>query len=306
MSAPPTLFPTDLEAEQLLVGPDSVTWERASDVRLYLVMLYPLLLQVAHPTVGAGVRDFSDFEQRPWDRLLRTLDYVSLIVYGGQDAIATGRRLRALHKGFTGTREDGERYYALEPEAYAWVHATLLESYVAGHAQFGTPMTPSQLDRFYREYRGLGRLLGVRERDLPDNWPDFRNYFDQTIETELQRTTSVDRVIRSVKNAAKPLPPVPDALWRVMRLPASKALWIGGVGLMDAALRDRFGIAWSRSEERAYTAAGAVSRSLTPVLPKRLKMVGPAQLRMRRRAIDKGPLGPPAADGPGAAERLAA
>ncbi len=51
-----------------------------------------------------------------------------------------GRRLRAMHKGFQGTREDGKRYYALEPEAYAWVHATLLETYVAGHAQFGRPM----------------------------------------------------------------------------------------------------------------------------------------------------------------------
>jgi uncharacterized protein (DUF2236 family) len=303
---PPTLFPTDVEAEQLLVGPDSVTWRRASDVRLYLVMLYPLLLQVAHPTVGAGVRDFSDFEERPWDRLLRTLDYVSLIVYGGHDAIATGRRLRALHKRFTGVREDGERYYALEPEAYAWVHATLLDSYVAGHAQFGTPMTPSQLDRFYSEYRGLGRLLGVRERDLPDNWRDFRTYFDQTIETELKRTASVDRVIRSVKTAANPLPPVPDPLWRVMRLPASKALWIGGIGLMAPALRDRLGIGWSRSEERAYNAVGTASRSLTPVLPKRLKTVGPAQLRTRRRAIAEGPLGPDQAAERGAAERRGA
>ena len=57
-------------------------------------MLYPLLLQVAHPTVGAGVHDYSDFEQRPWDRLMKTIDYVSLLVYGGRDAAAAGRRLR--------------------------------------------------------------------------------------------------------------------------------------------------------------------------------------------------------------------
>src|SRR6516225_6008584 len=128
------LFPSEQEVEGVLVGPESVTWRIASDARLYFVPLYPLLLQVAHPTVSAGVRDFSDFEQRPWDRLLRTVDYVTMLVYGGQDAVAAGRRLRALHKGFQGLREDGRRYYALEPEAYAWVHATLLDSYVAGHA----------------------------------------------------------------------------------------------------------------------------------------------------------------------------
>src|SRR5205085_12678352 len=153
-----SLFPTDEELDSLLVGPDSVTWRFASDARLYLVMLYPLLLQVAHPTVAAGVHDYSDFEQRPWDRLLRTLDYVSLLVYSGEEAVAVGRRLRELHKQFRGTREDGERYYALEPEAYAWVHATLLESYVVGHAQLGSAVSAPETETFYREYRRLGRL----------------------------------------------------------------------------------------------------------------------------------------------------
>jgi uncharacterized protein (DUF2236 family) len=95
-------LPGDAQARRLLVGPESVCWRFASDARLYLVMRYPLLLQVAHPTVAAGLRDFSDFDRRPWQRLLRTLDYVGLLVYGGEEAIAAGRRLRALHKSFTG------------------------------------------------------------------------------------------------------------------------------------------------------------------------------------------------------------
>src|SRR5579859_4593425 len=161
------LFPSEAELDGLLVGPHSVTWRVTSDVRLYAAMLYPLLLQVAHPTVGAGVSDYSDFERRPWNRLLRTIDYVSLLVYGGRDAVQAGRRLREIHKGFRGTRDDGQPYYALEPEAYAWVHATLIDTYVAGHAAFGRPMGPREVEQFYAEYRGLGRLIGVRERDLP-------------------------------------------------------------------------------------------------------------------------------------------
>ena len=53
---PGSLFPSDEELERILVGPGSITWRVTSDARLYAVMLYPLLLQVAHPTVGAGVR----------------------------------------------------------------------------------------------------------------------------------------------------------------------------------------------------------------------------------------------------------
>ncbi len=285
------VFPAEAELDRLLVGPDSVTWHTTSDVRLYAVMLYPLLLQVAHPTVGAGVRDYSDFEHRPWDRLMRTIDYVSLLVYGGRDAAVVGQRLRELHKQFRGVREDGERYTALEPDAYAWVHATLLQTYVVGHANFGRPMGRAEIERFYAEYRGLGRLIGVRERDLPTTWEGFCEYFDQMVSEELVRTVSVDRVLSAIHHAPAPPLPIPGFVWGALRLPAAQVLRLGGVGLMTAELRTRLGIPWSRADERQFKAFAAVSRSLTPVLPKRLKVTGPAQLRWRGAAIARGPLG---------------
>jgi uncharacterized protein (DUF2236 family) len=285
------LFPTDEEAQGLLLGPDSVSWRWGSDVRMYAVMLYPLLLQVAHPTVGAGVRDYSDFERRPWDRLLRTLDYVNLLVYGGADAVAAGRQLRAIHKGFRGQHIDGKPYYALEPDAYAWVHATLLETYVAGHAHFGRPMSRQEIARFYSEYRGLGRLIGVREDDLPPTWSQFRAYFDETVRNRLERTDSVDRVLGTILHASRPPLPIPDTAWRAARLPASRVLWLGGLGLMSSGLRKRFGVRWTALDESAFRALGAMSRGLEPVLPERLKVMGPAHLRWRREEIATGPLG---------------
>ncbi len=285
-----SFFPSDDELQEILVGPDSVSWSVASDIRLYAVMLYPLLLQVAHPTVGAGVRDYSDFEERPWDRLLRSLDWVNLLVYGGDEAVAAGRRLRAIHKGFQGTREDGTRYYALEPSAYAWVHATLLESYVAGHAHFGRPMTDGQLERFYAEYRTLGRLAGVREGDLPADWLSYRAYFDDVCEHQLVRTASVDRVLRSVTRPTPPLP-LPRWAWRAASVPPQRALWLGGIGLMPASLRERLGIPWTARDERAFQRLGRVSRKLEPVLPRPLKVMGPTNLKLRRKAIARGPLG---------------
>jgi uncharacterized protein (DUF2236 family) len=245
----PTLFPAEHEIPGLLVGPDSVTWRFSSDARLYFVMLYALLLQVAHPVVGAGVRDYSDFEQRPWNRLLRTIDYVTVLVYGGADAVAMGRRLRGLHKGFKGVREDGKPYYALEPEAYAWVHATLLETYIAGHARFGRPMRPDQIERFYREYTGLGRLIGVRERDLPPTYAGFRTYFDRICAEDLVRTTSVDRVLQATQGDVPPPLPMPKTLWRTARIPARRALWLGGAGMLTPALRNRFGLTWTHADE---------------------------------------------------------
>jgi uncharacterized protein (DUF2236 family) len=292
---PRELFPSEPEALSLLVGPESVAWRFGSDPRLYSTILYPLLLQVAHPTVGAGVRDYSDFEERPWNRLMRTIDYVTLLIYGGPEAIQVGRRLRGLHKGFRGTREDGSQYYALEPAAYAWVHATLIDAYVAGHAQFGRPMRLDERERFYEEYRGLGRLLGVREADLPPDWRSFRAYFNSVTENDLVRTGSVDRVLRSVHGPVPPPLPVPGTLWRAMRIPARRALVLGGIGLLPPSLRQRFAVRWSLRDEAEFRSFSAASRALTPVMPGRLRITGPAQLRWRQAAIARGPLG---ADGP--------
>jgi uncharacterized protein (DUF2236 family) len=286
-----TVFPADEELDELLVGTESITWRVASDARLSFAMLYPLLLQVSHPTVGAGVRDYSDFERDPWKRLLATVDYVSLLVYGGREAAAAGRRLRAAHRPLRGVRADGKRYHALEPHAYAWVHATLLEVYVAGSAHFGAGMCADEVERFYREFRGLGRLIGVRERDLPPDWGGFRGYFDRTATEELVHTPAVDRVLRAVRSLPAPQTAVSRPLWRAIRIPAGRAAWIGGIGLMDSSLRRRLAIPWSPVDEAQFRALGTACRALTPVLPERLRVTGPAQLRWRRREIAEGPLG---------------
>lgn len=277
--AVPSVFPSAAEADEIIVGPDSVTWQRVSDVRLNLVMVYALLLQVAHPTVGAGVQDYSDFERQPWTRLLRTLEYVTVLVYGGERAITAGRRLRQRHRQFKGTREDGRPYSALDPGAYAWVHATLISAYVVGHAHFGHPMTEAETNRFYGEYRRLGRLVGVRERDLPTTWSGFCDYFETMTRKELVPTAAVERVLRALRRVPPPPGLAPELLWPAIRIPAAEALRLGGVGPMSPALRTRLGIPWGWRDEAAFRALGFACRGLGPVIPERLKVAGPALRR---------------------------
>jgi uncharacterized protein (DUF2236 family) len=178
------------------------------------------------------------------------------------------------------------------------VHATLIDAFVSGHAHFGEPMNVEETERFYREYRGIGRLIGVREGDLPDDWAGFRTYFEGML-AGLERTNSVDRVLSALRHAPRPPIPIPDLLWRAIRMPARRAVSVGGIGLIDPALRNRLGIRWSRRNEAEFRALGAVSRGLTPVLPRRLKITGPDQLRWRREAIAHGPLGAHSEDGSG-------
>jgi uncharacterized protein (DUF2236 family) len=293
MSDRAPIMPTDEELDEIILGPDSQVWRRFGDIRLFFAAGYALLLQVSHPTVGSGVRDHSTFEQDPWGRLLRTTDYLFLLVYGGREAAAMGRRLRGLHKAIKGTNADGSAYHALEPEAYAWVHATLIEGAIAAHRRFVGPLAAGEAERFYAEYLPLGRLVGVRPGDLPADWAGFRDYFETMIADRLERHETVDRVLSTLTTPGPPpsVPAVVQRFWRLLRVPPGEALRVSTLGLLPPVLRDRFGVEWGPIREAELRALGVTSRALGPLLPRRLRNMGPAYLRWRAEAIRRGPLG---------------
>jgi uncharacterized protein (DUF2236 family) len=285
-----TILPGHEESRALAVAPGSVTWRYASDARTMLGAGAALLMQVSHPTVAAGVREHSDFERDPWGRLLRTLDFVNLLIYGGPDAAArTGRAVREMHKRIKGTAPDGTRYHALEPEAYAWVHATLAEVIVRAHRVFGRRLDRFELEGFYGEWKAVGRLLGVRERDLPDDWAAFRDYVDAMVRERLEDNDVVHTVLRSLASPqAPPLPVLPGGAWHMLTLPASRVMQLATVGLLPRALRDKLDVEWTGRERLELRMIGAVTRRATPVMPKALRRTGPGYLRMREDAIASG------------------
>jgi uncharacterized protein (DUF2236 family) len=206
------------------------------------------------------------------------------MVYGGPEAAAEmGRRIREMHRTIGGVRPDGERYHALEPEAYAWVHATLADSIIRGHRLLGRPMSRADTGRFYAEWRRYGELIGVRDRDLPAGWEEFHDYFDAMVSEGLERTSAVDEVLESLADPAGPgLRFLPEAAWRVLRIPATRQIALVTAGRLPAELRRRFGIPWSRARDRELRLLGAASRAATPLMPRPLRNVGPAYLRWRQ------------------------
>jgi uncharacterized protein (DUF2236 family) len=288
----PTIVPSLEQAAELVPREGGPVWTYANDIRVAAGggAPYALMLQVAHPVVGAGVAEHSNFRADPWSRLLRTLDFLTCMTYGGPRlAHETGRRVRDMHKLIKGELPNGERYHALEPEAYAWVHATLADSIVRGNELFVKPIPDRDLDPFWQEWRRMGRMLGVRERDLPERWSEFADYFDAMVAETLEHTQSVDDVLESLE---KPPPPpvrgVPSPLWKALRLPARRGARIGMIGMMTPAFRRKLGLPWKRGNELEFRAMARASRASGPLLPKSVKEFGPAYLRWRREAITRG------------------
>ncbi len=287
MSAP--IMPPAADWPSLAPHPGTITWRRAGDARVLIAAGYALLLQVAHPTVGAGVSEHSQFQRDPWGRLLRTLDYTCTMVYGGPEAAGEmGLRLRSFHKQISGTRPDGQRYHALEPAAYAWVHATLAEAIVLAHERFGRPFTDEQREQFWDEWRTVGRLLGIRASDLPGDWSMFRDYVQKMVDRELEHTPAVDEVLGALARPAPPASMLYRSVWPLARLQLGHVLGVTTVGLLPPALRRRFGVRWTRTNDLELRGLGAALRAATPLMPSSLRNTGPHYLRWRRDAIARG------------------
>jgi uncharacterized protein (DUF2236 family) len=289
MAATAPVLPDEQEVLAVVPGPDSITRAIASDARTFIAAGYALMLQVAHPTVGAGVAEHSNFKEDPWGRLLRTLDFTNGLIYGDpMTAAGIGRAVHAMHKKIKGVKPDGTRYHAMEPEAYAWVHITLFDAIVRAHHRFGRRLSPEEVRRFYYEWVPLGRLLGVRERDLPADFSDFPDYFDHMVDERLEPNQTVFDVLGTME---KPMqPPVPAAMqagFRAISPLLARGQKLATIGLMPRALQRKLGLSLTRSQKIELNAVAAASRHATPVMPGSLRAIGPSYLRARHEQIGR-------------------
>ncbi|MFK4068455.1 oxygenase MpaB family protein [Streptomyces sp. NPDC029674] len=268
--------------------PGGILWSIAGDIRMFLMLPPALTMQVAHPAVGAGVDEHSVFRTDPWGRGERSVRSVLLWVYGGDEAAAEGRRLRVLHRTIQGTDTRGRRYHALTPANYAWVHATGFPVYRHAQKYLGRPFTERQERQLYAEWLRVGRILGLRDRDMPQTLEEFWPYYRKVLADELELT----RVAAELTAPDQPVPP-PDrgplpvrlllrVLWPVLWPPVARFRRFVTIGLMPPDAREAIGLPWTAAQERGLRRFGRVVRTVVPLLPERLRYL-PAARRARAR-----------------------
>ncbi|OEV29346.1 hypothetical protein AN219_17090 [Streptomyces nanshensis] len=263
-------------------------WDLAGEVRMLLTLPPALVMQVAHPAVSAGVDEYSVFRTDPWGRAERSLASVQLWVYGGAGAAEEGRRLRRLHRGIEGVDAHGREYHALTPANYSWVHATGFPVYRHAQHYLGSrPYTDAEERQLYSEWLQVGRVLGLRERDMPQTVEEFWPYYRRMLAEEIEKTL----VVEELTDIGRPLPP-PDRgprpvravlrlLWPALRPAFARFQRFVTIGLMPADAREAIGLPWTRRQERRLVMLGRVVRAVVPRLPERLRFL-PAAYRARK------------------------
>ena len=205
-----------------------------------------VLLQVAHPLVAAGVVYHSDYQTDLWQRLLRTLRALYLIVYGSkEEAQIAGESVQAVHAHVHGrTRERlgpfpvGTPYSASDPDLMLWVHATLVEASLAAHRRFVGRLAPGEEEAYYKEMGLVARLFGLPPTALPARLADFRDYVDaQLAGREICVTAPAREVAAVILEAPLPAP---------LRLlvPAHR---LATAALLPRSVREEYGLRWSRA-----------------------------------------------------------
>lgn len=264
-------------------GPGSMHWETAGEYRNLLVAGSALVIQTMHPAVGAAVAEHSTYKDDPWGRLDRTLTSVQKWVYGGAAGPEEGRRLRDLHRPISGVDEQGRAYHALNGEAWAWVHLSLFERFLALNRYFGTPYTQEEEARLYAESLHLGRILRVAEREMPPDLKTFWRYFDEMVADRLEAHPTALDVLAVMRGTPVPprLPAALRRLWVPVGVASGEFNYFLAVGTLPPAVREKLGLDWSARDERRLRRLGRVIALVTPRLPERLRYM-PIAFHARR------------------------
>jgi uncharacterized protein (DUF2236 family) len=240
-----------------------------------------LLLQLAHPWVAAAIADQSKVLADPLGRFHRTFGVTFTMVFGSlSQALASARRLYQRHAGITGTLPEaagpfaaGSSYCANEVSALRWVHATLVETALLAHDLVLPPLIEAEREQYWSEARLYAALFGIRPDSLPPDWTSFTAY------TEAMQNSDVLTVNTAARHIARQI--FSGAVTRI-RPPA----WYQALTaqMLPARLRGAFGLPLEDADRRGADRAIERLRRIYPLLPLRLRTVGPyqeAQARMR-------------------------
>ena len=222
-----------------------------------------ILLQIADPSVAAGVARHSDFGSRPLDRLHATLTFVYALALGTpEEQRSVARRVNHAHAPVRASPgEAAPGYSAFDHDAQLWVAATLYDTAVQVYELVFGALDEESRERLHREYAIVGTSLQLP----PDRWPPTRAAFDEYFAARVAglHVTAEARAVSVELLTARAAPLLVRCLLPLVRLVTA--------GLLPDGLRSAYGFRWTPRQQRRFARRVAVARVVWPRLPHRLR-----------------------------------
>ncbi|HET7588226.1 MAG TPA: oxygenase MpaB family protein [Gammaproteobacteria bacterium] len=218
-----------------------------------------ILLQVAHPAVGRGVAEHSNFTYQPMDRLRATMTYVYCMIFGSSwEKRAIRDQVNAVHRNI-----NGPGYNACDPELQLWVAATLYDTAFGLYERWVGVVEDDLAEVIYRQYRVLGAALQMREEQWPADRAAFRAYWNDM----LQRLTVTDDARTVCQDLFHPqrIPLIMRSAMPLNRLVTA--------ALLPAPVRDGYNIEWNARRQRRFDRFSSTVSLLYPHLPAPVRQI---------------------------------
>lgn len=262
-----------------LFGPESISWRIDREALVLAGGTCALLMQLAHPSVAAGVAQHSDFRSDPFARLRRTLTATYSIVFGTTArAERSLARMNAIHAAVRGSvPETGQPYDARDPDLLLWVHATLVDTAVRIYDRYVQPLTPDEAQAYHAEARTIAVRLGTPEERIPATLAELRAWMAALVERGIVRVSPTARSL--APSVLYPTRFPPRFVWDAAHLIS--------LSVMPPALRRGYGIGWSPARDAAMERVAGASRRLLPLLPAALREMPHARSAERRLALGR-------------------
>jgi uncharacterized protein (DUF2236 family) len=240
-----------------------------------------LLMQAAHPLAVSGLLAHSSAADDPYERLARTANVMGTIGFGERtDADRVTRTVRAMHRRVSGKLREpigpypaGTAYRADDPELLLWVLFTLVDSGLVVYRTYVGSLSREEEAAYWEDYRVVGRLFGLRLREMPRTLADLDDYRRSMLEGDRLYVTDW---ARERARAIVLDPPVP---W--MAQPLLETVNFITIALLPDRIRNEYGFAPVPPAflRRALVRAGGeyVKRAVVPFLPDRLRLVPAAR-----------------------------
>ena len=253
-----------LRSEHIRVGPASTTWMINREMVVVAGWGRAILLQLAHPSVAAGVHHHSTFRGSllsSFRRLHSTVGAMLAMTFGDtEQMIGAAAGINAIHDRVRGRVKEGssETYSAHDPELQRWVHATLLESIPLTYEILVGPLTLDQRDQYCSEAAIMEPLLGMPDGWLPRDSAQLDTYMREMLASGRLVVNDTSRALaRSLL-----YPPQWYLAW-----PAFRAMQLITIGTLPHSVRQAYGFEWHARDQRALARWTTVLRTLRRLLP---------------------------------------
>lgn len=247
-------------------------FERVGGSVLFGLFAVGLFDQPMLPPVSAALEATGRSRNQPWERALRTAAADQLIYHGEEpDAATEAERLMLLHRDVKGIGPDGQRYSALNPQAWNWIlYSTFFVQRGAYVALTGTEPTPAENQAIWDHYRHKTRGLHLPGNSAPiADYPALVAHYERMATEELHVTPALTAAVDSVRHSPLPhfLPAAAGPMWRLGSPLISHLVLVLGIGIMHPAVRARMPYTWTRRHDREFEAVTAILRVAFDRLP---------------------------------------